>query len=187
MNLQDAHNGLGGNQAAQGSQTDIGSGAYFLDLLIERRRIDAFGVRNLDDLATYLLHGVENLLAQFGVNSLAPVVAMYDVIRTVFQQVWHIAPLVLRNNLAHAFDILDNVFTLIVSHVRKALMGGNGFVSEKTYHHFTIFCSFMDDVYQTGMHNITYHAQIYSLIHIAKVLKYRHMSNFFNFYLHMCC
>ena len=81
-------------------------------------------------MAAYLLHGVENLLAQFGVDTLAPVVAMNDVIRTVFQQVRHIAPFVLRNNLADAFDILDNVFTLIVCHVRKALMGGNGFVSE---------------------------------------------------------
>ena len=186
VNLQDAHDGLGSYQSAQGPQTDIGGGADFLDFLIKRRRIDAFGIRNLNDLAAYLLHGVENLLAQFGVDTLAPVVAMNDVIRTVFLQVRHIAPFVLRNNLADAFDILDNVFTLIVCHVRKALMGGNGFICEKSNHHVTIFRSFMDDVYQTWVHNITYHAQIYSLIHVAKVLKYQHMSNFFNYYLHMC-
>ena len=158
--LHDADDGLGGDEAAQALHTGLRRGAERLDFGSETRGGDALGVGNLDYLATELLHGLEDLVAEVLVGTFQPVVAVDDVVGLVLQQVGDIAPFVLRDDLADAIDMLDDSLALLVGEVRQTLVGGDGLIGEEADDHVTIFGTFVDDVDQTGVHDVGNHAEI---------------------------
>ena len=164
MALHDADDGLGGDEAAQALHAGLGRGAEGLDFGGKARGGDALGVGNLDDLATELLHGGEDLVAEVLVGAFEPVVAMDDVVGLVLQQVGHVAPFVLGDDLADAVDGTDDGLALLVGEVGQPLVDGYRLVGEEADDHITIFGTFVDDVDQTGVHDVGNHAEINFLV-----------------------
>ena len=127
-------------------------------LVLQARVGYSFGIWNLYHLAANLSHGVEGLLAQFLLRPFFPVVSVDDVVGLVVKQVGHIAPFVLWHHAAHAFDVFHHILALFIAHVGQPAVRGDGLVGEQAYHHLAVAGTFVDDVDETRVHDVTNHS-----------------------------
>ena len=168
MSLQDTDHRLGLDQAAEGLKTYVRGSPDRLDILVERGGVDAPGIRDLDYLAPLGVHHLKNLFAHLAQRTRFPVVTVDDIVRLEFFQIRNIAPILLGNNFANPFDILNNLLTLIIGKVREAFVFGDGLVRQQTDDDITVFSSFMNNMDQPRMHDIRGHTDIDFLVHIWK-------------------
>ena len=89
-------------EAAQTGAADVGSGAYFLDCLVELSRRNARCVFGLHQFAAPLRESVDNALAGFRLHALAPIGTMHDVVRLELQKIGNVIELFLWNDLGNA-------------------------------------------------------------------------------------
>ena len=166
MRLQDANNWLGRNQSTKRSQTCLWRDTQRIDFLLQSWCRNALGIRYFDYFTAKFLHGLKYLITNVLIRAIQPIITMNDIIRLILQEVWNVTPFVLRDYRRYTFDVFYHILTLLIRQIRQALMRSNRLIGIQTNHHVAIFGTFVDDINQTRVHDVTNHAQINSLCHI---------------------
>ena len=157
-------------ETAQACAADVGSGADFLDRLVELGGGDSWRVFGLHQFATPLCESIDDALAGLRLHALSPVGAVHDVVGLELEKIGDVIKLFLGNDLGNALELRDNGGSLLVVHVRETLVAGDGGIGKDTHRYVAELGGFFDDIQMSRMDDIRRHRNIHSFRHCLHLL-----------------
>ena len=141
-------------EAAQTCTADVGSGADFLDRLVQLGRGNARSILGLHQFAAPLRESVDDALAGLRLHTLTPVGAVHNVVGLELEKIGDVIELFLGNDLGDALELRDDGGALLVVHVREALVAGDGGISKDAHRDVAKLGGFLDDIQMSRMDDI---------------------------------
>jgi hypothetical protein len=161
VGFEELDQGLVVDQPTQASEPDARCDPDLSDRSVQLRGGDALGVWHFHKPAAPHLERVDHALPRCALDAAPPVVAVDDEVGSQSLEVRDVVERLLRDDLRHALEVLDDCAPLLVGHVGKPLVARDGGVGQQTDRDVPQVRGLLQDVDVSGVDEVSAHPDVH--------------------------